>query len=99
MKEIDKKYGFVYKDGCDYGIIFGNAVYFLRDGIKDIQEEVQIRFDKNKILDGYSFGINRKVKIWKIRDTGHKNCKQIITKGRYEKGFEESLKPFLKIFK
>jgi len=99
MKETDKKYGFVYKDGYDYGVVFGNAVYFLRDGISDIQEDVEIGFDENKILDGYSFGVDKKTKVWKIKDTGHKNCRYIIARGRYKEGFEESLKPFLKIFK
>ena len=91
-------YGFILKDGNDYGLIMGEAVYFLRDGIETIDEDVEIGFDKSKVLDGYSFGINKIKKVWHIKDTGQHCCKKIIASGKYGKGFEESLKPIAKVF-
>ena len=91
-------YGFILKDKNDYGLIMGEAVYYLRDGIETIDEDVEIGFDKSKVLNGYSFGINKAKKIWRIRDTGQNCCKEIIASGKYGKGFEESLEPIMKVF-
>lgn len=93
------KNGFIIKDGEDYGLTMGNGVYFLRDGIEDIKEDVEIGINKSQILDGYCLGINKIKKIWFIKDTGHKNCKDIIVSGKYKGNFEKSLEPFFKIFK
>jgi len=95
---MKNKYGFIYKDGLDYGLIMGVNVYFLRDGIEDIEEDVEIEYDETKILEGYGFGINKIKKIWHIKDTGHLCCKNIIATGKYEGDFEKSLAPFIKIF-
>jgi len=96
---MENRYGFIYKEGEDVGLIMGQNVYFLSDGISDIKEDVEIGYNKKYLLDGYSFGINTKKKEWRIRDTGHNCCKEIIASGKYKEGFEESLKPFIKIFK
>lgn len=92
-------YGFILKDGNDYGLIMGEAVYYLRDEIETIDEDVEIGFDKKKVLNGYSFGINKVKKIWRIRDTGQNCCKEIIASGKYKKDFEKSLESIIKIFK
>lgn len=96
---MSNKYGFIYKEGNDFGLIMGKAVYFLRDDISDIKEDVEIGYNKKNLLDGYSLGIDKIKKIWRIRDTGHNNCKEIIASGKYKEGFEESLKPFFKVFR
>lgn len=36
-----------------------------------------------ELVDGYSFGIDKSKKIWRVRDTGHKNCKHILWYGKY----------------
>ena len=96
---MKNKYGFILKDGSDYGLIMGKNVYFLRDGISDIEEDVEIGFDENKILDGYGFGINKMKKTWHIKDTGHHCCKKVIATGKYEEEFEKSLEPLFRYFK
>lgn len=93
------RYGFIVKDGEDYGVIFGEAVYFLRDGIETIDEDVEIGYKTLSIIEGYSFGINKIKKEWRIKDTGHKCCKHILATGKYRENFEKSLAPFLKCFK
>ena len=92
-------YGFILKDENDYGLIMGESVYYLSDGIETINEDVEIGFDQGRVLDGYSFGINKIKKTWHIKDTGHHCCKKIIASGKYGKGFEKSLESTIKIFK
>ena len=96
---MNNRYGFIYKEGNDFGLIMGKSVYFLSDGISDIKEDVEIGYNEKNVLNGYSFGINKVKKIWRIRDTGHNCCKEVIASGIYNEGFEESLKSFIKIFK
>lgn len=96
---MTNRYGFIYKEGQDFGLIMGKTVYFLRDGISDIKEDTEIGYKENNVLEGYSFGINKAKKIWRIRDTGHNCCKEVIASGNYNEGFEESLKSFIKIFR
>ncbi len=92
-------YGFVYKSGEDYALRIGNAMYILDDNMANIKQDVEIGVAPDwQLLDGYSFGINKVKKIWRIRDTGHKCCKDIIKTGNYLDGFEESLEPLLKVF-
>ena len=91
--------GFVYKSGEDYALRMGNSMYILDDNIADIKQDVEIEVASDwKLLDGYSLGIDKIKKIWRIRDTGHKNCKDVIKTGNYLDGFEESLRPFLNVF-
>lgn len=92
-------YGFILKDENDYGLIMGEAVHFLRDEIETIDEDVEIGFDKSKVLNGYSFGINKIKKTWHVKDTGHHCCKKIIASGKYGKNFEKSLESIAKIFR
>lgn len=93
-------YGFIYKFDDEYAIRIGDALHFLFDDISDIDEEVEIgNIDDSKRLDGYCLSINKLRKEWSIKDTGHKNCKDILAKGRYKDGFEKSMVPILKIFK
>jgi len=52
-----------------------------------------------KLVNGYSFGIHtqEEKKYWRIRDTGHKECKHIICKGPYVGyNFEKEVKQFIK---
>lgn len=91
--------GFIYKSGGDYALRMGNAMYILDDNIRDIKQDVEFGIAPDwELLDGYSLGIDKVKKIWRIKDTGHKNCKDIIKTGNYLDGFEESMKPFLMVF-
>ena len=90
-------YGFIYKSGGDYALRMGEKLYFLFDGISDIQEEVEIgNINTKDKIDGYCLRFGRG--MWKIIDTGHKCCKDILASGKYGEGFEESMKPLLKVF-
>lgn len=92
-------YGFIYKIGGDFALLIGEKLYFLYDGISNIEEDVEIgNIDKNNLLDGYALSINKINKEWLIKDTGHKCCKDVIAKGKYNNGFEKSLIPIFKIF-
>ena len=93
-------FGFIYKIDGDYALRIGGKLHFLSDGISDIKEDVEIgNIDENDLLEGYCLSIDKINKKWKIKDTGFKNCKDIIASGKYNNGFEESLKPIFKIFK
>lgn len=96
---MPKKYGFIYKLGEDYALRMGNALYFLFDGINDIEEEVEIgNVNEGNLVDGYCLKLNKQKKKWQIVDTGHKCCKDIITSGKYGDGFEQSMEKFIKVF-
>ena len=93
-------YGFIYKCGEDYALRMGEKLYYLSDGMSAIDEDVEIGgIEKNTLVDGYALRIDRKNKMWKIVDTGHKQCKDILKSGKYVDGFEKSIEPILKVFK
>jgi hypothetical protein len=97
---MKNKYGFIYKIGGDYALRMGNSLYFLEDGIQDIETDIEIgNIDEDKLVNGYGLRIDKRHKKWKIIDTGHKNCKDILAEGKYKEGFEQSLEKFLRIFK
>jgi len=96
---LNYRYKLIYKKENVFGLIMGEKVYILSDGIKDIKENVKIGYKKVDILDDYSFGINTEKKEWKIRDTGQKYFNEVIASGKYEEGFEKSLKPFIRIIR
>jgi hypothetical protein len=96
----EEKFGFIYLIEGDYALRMGRNYYFLSDGISHIQTDVEVAgsIHDDKELKGYCLHINKLKKIWQIRDTGFKNCKDVLSEGKYEDGFEQSLKPFMKVF-
>jgi len=93
-----KMIGGIYKVSEDYALSDGRNLYFLFDGICDIKADVEIDSNAGKLVEGYCLSIDKMNKKWKIRDTGHKGCKDILVEGTYIGNFYESLKPILKIF-
>ena len=95
---MNKLIGGIYKQGeGEYFLSDGRNLFYLFDGISDIEEDVELD-GQGELVEGYCLGIDMKNKIWKIKDTGHKNCKHVLQEGRYIGEFEKSLKPILKIF-
>ena len=93
-------YGFIYKYDGEYALRMGEKLYFLFDGISDINEEVEIgNIREENLIDGYCLRLNKKDKKWIIIDTGHKQCKDVLVSGEYSDGFIESIEPILKVFK
>ena len=96
---IKNKYGFVYKIDGDYALRMGKALYFLENNIRDIETDVEIgNIDEENLLEGYSLRLDKVNKVWKIIDTGHKCCKDILAKGNYLDGFEQSIEK-INVFK
>ena len=95
--EIKKLIGGIYKQGEDYFLSDGRNLYYLFEGISDIQEDVELG-GEGELVKGYCLSLDRENKKWRIKDTGHKCCEHIITEGSYCNGFEKSLKPILAIF-
>ena len=92
-------FGFIYKIEGDYALRMGKKLHFLSDGISDIDEDVEIgNINESNLIEGYGFSIDKIKKEWRIKDNGFKCCKDIIVTGKYNNGFEESLKPMLKVF-
>ena len=94
---MKKVIGGIYKNGGDFALSDGKNLFYIFDGISDIQEDVEID-GSGELVEGYSLSVNSRTKTWRIKDTGHKNCKHVLLKGNYRNGFYESLKPILKIF-
>lgn len=78
----------------------GNGLHFLFDGISHIEEITEIAcLHRMKLVEGYGLAILKNKKIFQIRHSGRKHQPDyIIFEGHYEDGFEESLRPILKIF-
>ena len=92
-----KMIGGIYRQGnTEYFLSDGYNLYYLFDGISHIKEDVEID-GSGELVEGYCLSVNVKNKTWKIKDTGHKNCKHILQSGKYTGNFYESLKPILKI--
>ncbi len=96
-----------------YAVCFGsNQFYFLFDGIDHIQNIVELACGhKMELVQGYTLGIVKKkidykqsppvVKenVFEIRNSARKNQEDyIIFTGKYGEDFEESLRPYLKMF-
>lgn len=83
----------------EFNVLLGNGLCLLSDEMWCIDQDVEIGGLSNyKQLIGYCLSLDKLKKLWRVKDTGFKGCKDIIASGRYEDGFEASLKPFLKIF-
>jgi len=94
---MSKLIGGIYKQNEDYFLSDGSNLYYLFDGMSDIKEDVEIN-GNGELVEGYCLSIDKIDRRWKIRDTGHKNCKDILKEGNYRGNFEESMKSFLAIF-
>lgn len=89
-----------YYDG-KFGLCMGSdAFMFLFDGIDHIENEVELACaHRMKLVNGYCLAINKKEKKWYIRNSGIKGQPgYILAEGEYLEGFEESLRPFMKVF-
>jgi len=83
----------------EFNISFGKALHLLYDGMSDIDNDVEIGgFHNYQLVDNYNMSIDKVHKKWKIKDTGFKQCKDVIATGSYVDGFEESMRPYLRIF-
>jgi len=83
-----------------YAICFGsNSFHFLYDGISHVDEITELCCaHKMKLVEGYALAIVKNKKIFQIRDSSRKHQPDyIIFEGSYEDGFEESLRPMLKV--
>lgn len=84
-----------------YAIAFGGDSFcFLLDGIDHIENIVEhCCSHKMMLVEGYGLKINKATKEFSIVNSGiHKSHPDhCIFKGNYAPGFEESLKPFLKL--
>jgi len=99
MRRIIMQIGGIYEEYGEYSLSDGKNLFLLFDGISHIKCDTTIApSNPGEHLVGYCLSINRATKEWRIRDTGHKKCKHILASGKYEDGFEESLKPILSLF-
>lgn len=83
-----------------FGICFGGDSFcFLMDEMDHIENEVEIGSAHNmKIVHGYGLAFNKLKKEWYIRNSSIKHSDAyIIAKGRYNEGFEQSLRKYMKI--
>lgn len=97
--------GGIYMDNNDeeydgkYAVSFGKAFHFLFEGMDHIDSMVEIGGNHSMVhLPDYCLSIDKLNKQWRVKDTGYRNCKHILAHGRYEEGFEESMKPYMKAF-
>jgi len=78
-----------------------NSLFCIFDGITDIQEITELGINENNfdLVQGYALSFKKLNNTWQIRDSAKKHEPDyIIQSGRYEDGFIESLKPYLKQF-
>lgn len=84
-----------------FGLCMGqDKFYFIFNGIAHIEEIVEIGSAHNmKLVHGYTLSLNKHDKKWRIKNSGAKGQPDyILDEGDYLDGFEESLKPFFKVF-
>lgn len=89
------------KDNDAYALCMGrDGFYFLFDGIDHIENECEIdsaHFMEH--VEHYTLSINKLKKTWSIKNSGRKSHPDyILVSGNYKDGFEESLRPLLKMF-
>ena len=89
--------GGIYGEDGEYAISNGRNLFYLFDGISDIEEDVELN-GQGKLVEGYCLSLDTKNRKWKIRDTGHKGCRHVLAEGSYSDGFVESMKPIMSIF-
>ena len=89
-----------YYDG-KYALCMGTDRFmFLIDGMYAIDMEVELACaHRMKLAKGYCLAINKREKKWYVRNSGIKGQPgYILAEGEYLEGFEESLRPFMKVF-
>ena len=83
-----------------FGLCMGNnGFYFLFDGMDHIENIMEIASAHTmRIVEGYCLAINKREKMWSIKNSALPPEKRYLASGHYSEGFEESLKPFFKVF-
>ena len=83
-----------------FGLCMGkNGFYFLFDGMDHIENIVEIASAHTmRIVLGYCLAINNREQMWSIKNSALPPDKRYLASGHYSEGFEESLKPFFKVF-
>jgi len=92
--------GGIYYDeeSNEYAISFGKTLHFLFDDITDIDEMVEIGGEQNVIhKPELHLSLDKVKKEWRIKSDGSSKD-TIVIKGTYTETFENSMKPYLKIF-
>jgi len=84
-----------------FGVCWGrDAFCFLMDGMDHIENEVEIASAHNmKLVEGYGLAYHKIKKEWYIRNSSRKHQPDyILASGKYNEGFEQSLKKYAAIF-
>ena len=95
---IDK--GVPLEEVEEFGLCIGpNSTLWFATGqhINTLYEMQEIGGMHNlQLVEGYSFGINKAKKEWRVKDTGHKNARHILWKGSYGGTVEEDVRKLWK---